>query len=70
MVKALGPDEPEMRQKALALEIFRGNKPWVYVSLYISQQQFVTFFAPLTPLQVQPSFRGQLLGKAHKPTPP
>jgi len=29
MVKSLGPDEPVMRQKALALEIFRGNKPWV-----------------------------------------
>eukprot|EP00026_Physarum_polycephalum_P001521 Phypoly_transcript_01523.p1 GENE.Phypoly_transcript_01523~~Phypoly_transcript_01523.p1 ORF type:complete len:1002 (+),score=198.77 Phypoly_transcript_01523:159-3164(+) len=29
MIKALGPDEPLMRTKALALEIFRGNKPWV-----------------------------------------
>lgn len=28
MIKSLGPDEPVMRQKALALEIFRGKKPW------------------------------------------
>jgi myosin-1 len=28
MVKSLGPEESTMRQKALALEIFRGNKPW------------------------------------------
>jgi len=28
MVLSLGPDEPLMRQKALALDIFRGKKPW------------------------------------------
>ncbi len=30
MVKSLGADEPVVRQKALALEIFHGNKPWMY----------------------------------------
>ena len=30
MIKALGDQEPEMRQKVKAYEIFKGNKPWEY----------------------------------------
>lgn len=33
MVKSLGAEEPAMRQKAYALDIFRGNKYWKYVNL-------------------------------------
>lgn len=36
MVKSLGSEEPVMRQKALALEIFRGKKPWICARRYES----------------------------------